>query len=246
MKKITKTKITIATIGYMPAGFDKKKLESYKSKIFSIDETIQNYALREDSNSFNWQFTDSQLEEILPQEFDGDFLIAIVNVPLELNWYSRRLNNNRVVFTFHEIKEILNFSNIPLENVIFRLLYAYTLFYFRNERSFPRNTDATNFTHDETRGCLFDMNGNKMDVVHSCHRPIVCPDCVERSKKERVSNEVLELIKKEIKKIKKPLFSKILDFIKKHPIWSLLISSIWAIILGIIGSYFPTLIFNVF
>src|SRR5208283_5115351 len=51
---------------------------------------------------------------------------CIVNVPIQDNWYSRRLGNNQVVFTFHQINEFLEHFNIPIENVIYRLLYAYT------------------------------------------------------------------------------------------------------------------------
>ncbi|MDH5547015.1 MAG: hypothetical protein OEZ43_15595 [Gammaproteobacteria bacterium] len=239
-----KVKITVATIGYMPAEFDRKKLKDWKSKVFSIVGEIESYSLTKDSDGYDWEFKDEGLEDVLPEKFAGDFLIAIVNVPIELNWYSRRLTNNRVVFTFHEIKEILNWSNIPLENVIYRLLYAYTLVFKRNGARIPLNQEQTNFTHDETRGCLFDMNGIKSDVVYSCHEPIICADCVERLRKEKVSNDAIEIIQKEIKKIRKPLYYRFIDFIKKHPIWSLIISALSAIILGAIGSYIGTVFYE--
>jgi hypothetical protein len=234
------TKITIATVGHMPADFDSKKLKLLNSKLFSITGEIQSYSLTNDSDGSNWEFTDVNLESILPESFDGDFLVCVVNVPLEQNWYARRLNGNRVVITFHEMKEILNQSNIPIENLIFRLLYSGTLLFNRSGRRIPLNSESTNFTHDETRGCLFDMNGIKTDVVHSCASPIVCPDCCERMRKEKVSNEMLSLVQKEIKGIKKPLFYRIATFIKQHPIWSILISAISAVVLGALGSILGT------
>lgn len=239
-----KTKITVATVGHMPAEFDKRKIINWKSDIFSIVGEIENYSLTKDSDGYGWEFSNTSLEELLPEQFSGDFLIAIVNVPLELNWYSRRLSNNRVVFTFHEMKEILSHFNIPLENIIYRLLYEYTLLFRRSKGRIPLDKEATSFTHDETRGCLFDMNGIKTDVVYSCHEPIICSDCVERLRREKVSNEVISKVQKEIRNIKKPLFYRILAFIKKHPIWSLAISAISAIVLGAIGSYIATLIFE--
>ena len=239
-----KTKITVATVGHMPAEFTKQKITNWNSSVFSVEGEIESYALTEDSDGYDWEFTDILLEEVLPDNFAGNFLIAIVNVPIESNWYSRRLSNNRVVFTFHEMKEILNHFNIPLENIIYRLLYAYTLLYKRSGEKIPLNNEPTNFTHDETRGCLFDMNGIKTDVTYSCHEPIVCTDCVERLKQETVSNEIISKVQKEIKKIKKPLFYRILAFIKKHLIWSLFISAASAIILGAIGSYIATLVFE--
>lgn len=239
-----KTKITVATVGHMPAELDKRKIENWGSSFLSVAGEIQSYALTEDSDGDDWQFTDHNLEKLLPSSFDGDFLIAIVNVPIEHNYYSRRLSGNRVAFTFHEIKEILGFSNIPLENIIYRHLYAYTLLFLRAGRQIPLNKEDTNFTHDETRGCLFDMNGIKWDIVHSCHQPIVCPDCVERLKQEKISIELISKTQKEIRKIKKPLFYRIMEFVKKHPLWSLLISALSAIILGAIGSFVATLFYD--
>jgi hypothetical protein len=240
-----KTKISVATIGHMPSEFDKTKMKKWKSSIFSIVGDIENYSLTNDSDGHSWEFTDTNIEQLLPEIFSGSFLIAIVNVPLELNWYSRRLSKNRVVFTFHEIKEILNHFNIPLENALFRLLYAYTFLYKRSGEKIPLNEDSTNFTHDETRGCLFDMNGIKTDIVYSLHKPIICPDCVERLRKEKISNETIEKAQKEILGIKKPLFFRIISFVKVHPIWSMLISAITAVVLGAIGSYIATVIYEV-
>ena len=239
-----KTTISVATIGHMPSEFDKTKIKSWKSDIFSIVGDVENYSLTNDSDGYSWEFTDTNLEQLLPEKFSGDFLIAIVNVPLELNWYSRRLSENRVVFTYHEIKEILNHFNIPLENVLFRLFYAYTFLYKRSGERIPLNEEATNFTHDETRGCIFDMNGIKTDIVYSLHEPIICSDCIERLRNEKISNETIEKAKKEILGIKKPLFYRIISFVKKHPIWSMFISAITAIILGAIGSYIATVIYE--
>ena len=239
-----KTKITIATIGHMPAEFEKEKIKNWASDVFSISGEIENYSLTKDSDGADWEFSDISLADLLPEQFDGDFLIAIVNVPLELNWYTRRLSKNRVVFTFHEIKDILTHFNIPIINIIYRVLYAYTLLYKRSGNEIPLNEDATNFTHDETRGCLFDMNGVKTDVVYSCHEPMICSDCIERLRKEKVSNETIARVQKEIKNIKKPLFYRMSEFVKKHPVWALAISAISAIILGAVGSFIAALVFE--
>lgn len=240
-----KTIISIATIGHMPGELDKTKIKSWKSDLFAVAGDIENYSLTIDSDGNEWEFTDTKLQEVLPEQFRGDFLIAIVNVPLEDNWYSRRLSNNRVVFSFYQIKDILNHFNIPLENAVFRLLYAYAFLYKRTGGRIPLNSDATNFTHDETRGCLFDMNGIKTDIVYSLHEPIICSDCVERLRNEKVSNEAISKAQKEIIKIKKPLFYRMASFVKKHPIWSIVISAISAIVLGTIGSYIATVIYEV-
>ncbi|HEY8098428.1 MAG TPA: hypothetical protein VIE65_20385 [Methylobacter sp.] len=233
---MSKIKITVATVGHMPADFNRQKIKEWNSSVFEILDGIDSYSLNCDSDGHGWEYTDDALENVLPKNFNGEFLIAIVNVPLELNWYSRRLSANRIVFSFHEIKEILRFSNIPLENVICRLLYSYTLLYKRCGNCIPKNTAHTNFTHDETRGCLFDMNGIKTDVVYSCHNPVICPDCIARLRRENVSDDTINQCQTEIRRIRKALFYRITDFIKQHPLWSLAISAATAIILGALGS----------
>jgi hypothetical protein len=241
---MSKTRVTVATVGHMPADINRQKIKEWDSSVFEIVDGIESYSLTCDSDGLDWEFTDEALEKLLPNKFNGEFLVAIVNVPIELNWYSRRLSANRVVFSFHEIKEILRLSNTPLENVIYRLLYAYTLLYKRSGNRIPTNVEPTNFTHDETRGCLFDMNGIKTDVVYSCHNPVICSDCVERLRREKVSDGIIAQCQSEIQRIRKPLFFRITDFIKQHPLWALAISGVTAIILGAFGSVLGSYVYE--
>lgn len=241
---ISKTRITVATVGHMPADFNRQKIKQWDSSVFEIVDEIESYSLTCDSDGVGWEYTDKALEDVLPRKFNGVFLIGIVNVPIELNWYSRRLSENRIIFSFHEIKEILRFSNIPLENIIYRLLYAYTLLYKRSGNRIPETAEHTNFTHDETRGCLFDMNGIKTDVVYSCSNPVICPDCVERLRREKASNEIIAQCQSEIRRVRKALFYRITDFIKQHPLWSLAISGATAIILGTLGSMLGSYLYD--
>ena len=241
---MSKIKITVATIGHMPAEFQKRKLKEWNSSIFEVVDGIENYSLSCQSDGDDWEFTDAALENVLPTNFNGDFLVSIVNVPIEGNWYTRRLTSNRVVFSFYEIKDILGLSSIPLENAIYRLFYAYLLLYKRSGNRIPTNAENTSFTHDETRGCIFDMNGIKTDITHSCHKPILCSSCVERSRQEKVSSETIEKCQSEINRIQKDLFYRMTDFIRQHPVWSLAISGLTAIVLGATGSVVGSFIYE--
>lgn len=233
---MSKVKIKLVSIGHLPLGLQLKKIKKWKSSTFEIVENIENYSLRCDSDGLGWEFSDSLVQEQLPDSFDADFMIAIVNVPIEDNWYSRRLGNNQIVFTFYQIKEILEQCNIPLENVIYRLLYAYTLLFRRAGNKIPDFNQAPSFTHDETRGCLFDMNGIKTDLIASCHNPKICDECQERLKQERVSVTEIENTQNDIRKIKKDLYYRIIGQIKRHPIGALITSSLFALALGVTGS----------
>lgn len=241
---MSKVKIELVSIGHLPLEFQADKILNWKSSLFEVTSEIENYALRCDSDGQNWEFSDVLVKTQLPQTFSADFMIALVNVPIQSNWYSRRLGNNQIIFTFFEIKEIMEQHHIPIENVILRLLYAYTFIYKRHENKIPTFEEVTNFTHDETRGCLFDMNGIKVDLVASSHNPIICDECRERLRKEKVSKKDIETAQKEIKKIQRDFYYRILGNVKKYPVLALIISSFFALSLGIIGSVIGSVIFT--
>jgi len=241
---MNKTKIKLVSIGHLPIDFPEKKVLGWKSSTFEVVGEIDSFALRCDSDAPDWAFSDDLVRSQLQKTFDADFMVAIVNVPIEDNWYSRRLGNNQIVFTFYETREILEHSNIPIENVIYRMLYAYTLLYKRAGDRIPDFGEVPGFTHDETRGCLFDMNGIKTDLAASCSKAIICDQCQERLRQEKVSNHVIEATKREIKKIRKDLYYRAFGFIKKYPIWSLVLSSVFALLLGITGSVAASFIYD--
>ncbi len=240
MKKV---KIKIITIGHLPLSLNLKQISDWKSEVFEIIGEVDNFDLRCDSDIPGWEFSDELLRVQLPAHPGADFLLAIVNVPIQHNWYARRLQNNRVVFTFSEIREFLALENIPLENAILRVLYSYTLHYRRYGDKIPvLGEEPTPLTHDETRGCLFDMNGIKPDLVQSCNNPIVCRECEERLRKERVSDQTIKTVQKEIRSIRKQLYYRALDFVKAKPVFALVISSVAALLIGVASSLVASLI----
>lgn len=230
-------KIKLITIGYLPHDFHVVRIRKWASDVFQLVGNVENFSLRSDSDGDNWEFSDELLQNQLPSFPNTDFVIALVNVPLQDNWYSRRIGENQIVITFYEIKDILRRSNIPLENVVLRLLYSYTLRYKQCGSRIPPVIEYTSFTHDEARGCLFDMNGIKTDLPFSCDKPQICDECQERLRKNAVSNDVIEQSKKEIRRIRKEFYYVILDFVKKHPVWALIISSGYALLLNVVASF---------
>ncbi|EEC0943211.1 TPA: hypothetical protein ACN5MR_000104 [Salmonella enterica] len=239
-----KINIKLVTLGHIPANFDKNRILKWKSSYITIDKSIDDYSLTCDSDIEDWAFSDKLMSEQLPELKDHDFLIAITNVPLENNWYSRRLGNNRVLFTFHEIKDFLDYANIPLENALLRVLYAYSMVYMKINNTIPDYNSVIGFTHDETKGCLFDMNGIKTDLIESCASPIICRDCEHKFHGKNIPLNLIQGIKKEIKRIKKPLYYRWVDFVKSHPIISLIVSMSSVIILGMISSILATLVYE--
>lgn len=231
-----KIKLKLAILGNVPFEFNIKSISDWESDLFQIDKIIDKYSINHDSDIEDWGYSDQNIENNLPDNFNGDIFFSITNVPLKNNYYSRRLSNNRICITFCEMAKLLKNENIPIENLILRLLYSYTLAYLSHNKSLPTSIEFRSFTHDETRGCLFDINGIKEEVIYSTNRPIICSSCIEKLKIHKVPENIIQKSQSEIKKIKKTLYYRVVDFIKEYPILSLILSTIFALILGVLGS----------
>lgn len=236
--------IRISVLGQLPDDLDLKRVLRWQSSVFRLNSSVESFQLIEDASGPDWQYTDAQLSRYLDRPFDEHFHVILVTITLEQNWYVRRLSGNRLVFSFHEVAEILRFYNIPIHNLVLRVLYAATLIYRRFGGRIPEANESTNYAHDETRGCLFDMNGSKLDIVHSCHMPIVCEYCVAELKRVQVSNEMISKVQSEITRIRKPFFHRIADFVRRHPVWSIVISLVTAFAIGTLSSALGAYVFE--
>lgn len=242
---MNKLKIKIITLGHIPITLNKNKILSWKSELFELVHPIDEYPVTADSDLYEWQYSDDLISSLLPDFDNADFLFAITSLPLEDNWYSRRLSNNRVVFTLHEIRNILSSENIPLENAVYRVIYAYCLGFIRNGKKIPLYNNELSFTHDETKGCLFDMNGVKSDITESCNKPIICDSCFNKLAENKVPKNTIELARKEIKKIRKQFYYRVSDYVKSNPIKAFTYSVFFALFLGALGSIIGSILFEI-
>lgn len=90
--------------------------------------------------------------------------------------------------------------------------------------------------HDETKGCLFDMLGNKWDVVYGATSPIICTECENRLKSHTLPSDFIQVLNKELKKIRKAKYYVITDFIIRHPYLPLLVATASGIIISLISN----------
>lgn len=238
-----KLKVKIISIGHLPPRFNLEAIRDFKSSLFEVDDSFDIYSLDEDSDGEDWAYTDELMLGKIPDNKECDFTFAITTVPLELDWYSRRLNERSIICTFHGVRDYLTQENIPLENMILRVLNAYALVYLRSGKKIPMYDSISNFTHDETRGCLFDMNAYKHDIVESCNNPIICAKCYQNLIDNNIPLNILANVKDDIGKIQKRLYYRITDYVKANPIISLVVSSAFVVMLGIIGSLIASYLF---
>lgn len=241
---MSKIKIKVVFLGHLPHAFNKEVISNWKSDLFEIQKPIISFNIVSKSDGVNWEFSDENIEKQLPARDGSDILVAVTNVPIQDNYFARRFSDNRVCVTYNSMTEILKFDNIPLENLLLRVLYSVSFVYRRYGNRVPLMSEKTNFTHDDTRGCIFDFNGIKNDIVFSLNKPQLCHSCVETltsGREHRVDKELIDKVQRELKKIKRGLYFDIADFIKSRPILSLIISLIVAITIGIIGSILASL-----
>jgi hypothetical protein len=76
----------------------------------------------------------------------------------------------------------------------------------------------------------------KYDITVSCNRPILCDDCYSQFASRKVPKEVLDRVRIELRRIKKPLFTRIVTKIKKHPIASLFVTIVASVGLNMLSS----------
>lgn len=229
-----KIKIKLIQLGFLPHKIDLVKIKAHKSILFEIVGDCDFLQLENTQNGYNYcTYEDSHLNTLLPKpSANEDFVFAITNYNLENNFYARRLTDKRAILSLREISGYLRRDNIPLENLILKMIYEYSLGFDKKTNNFDMK-----MLHDETRCCIFDMNGILEDVIFSCNAPSICDACRAILKKKSFPINILNNVEKELKKLKKPLFYRMLGWIKIHPVYSILISSVYAIFLGILSSY---------
>jgi hypothetical protein len=177
-------------------------------------------------------YSDQELSRIFAPSSRSEITLAIIGAQLELNFYARVLPSSVVVLSLFEIGDILNREHHTIETFILRCIYALILTFIESGRSLslPR---ALQLHHDETRGCLYDFNQNKVEIVRSLDKPKLCADCLARLGHAQIDAEFKPTLFRELKRIRKGRYYRILDWAKKNPIKALLLTTLWAILLNL-------------
>lgn len=188
----------------------------------------------QDAEGEDWQYTDEQLAMVLAPSPGADITLGLINAPLDDNYFLRRLPRNVAVLSLHEMAEIVQYNNFSLETFILREAYELTCL-FKAEGRVPPTSELT-WKHDDIRGCLFDMCSSKGDIVFSLQRPCLCSDCRNRFLCRQVDTKFLPTLDKELTRIQKTLYFRLSDWVRTHPIFTLVLTSVFAISLNLVSS----------
>lgn len=233
------TNIKLIIIGHSDRILNFDLIKKYKSKFFKFSdiERINNLPNpQKDDGYLDIVYTKEEIQSIMNDiEFDG-LCIAIMNYGFDDNFYMHRVGANKVCISIFGLENILNEKKISIENFIIKNTYEVFLFY-KILKNLTKNDEVYTFIHSDTRGCLFDMNGDKRDIVYNTEQPIICDECKGKISKKSIPKNFLEDIQQELSKIDKPIIKKIEDFIAKYPFFSILTTFIFSTIINLFSNW---------
>lgn len=225
--------ISLVLLGNLKYPLNVAKLEGWKSDVLLLQYRAAVGHLP-DADGGNWQYTDQQLLEVLKAEQDSDFTLGLISLPLESNYYMRRLSARVAVLSLHQMAEIFRDCGFFAEQYVLRNAYELTVLFAGNGSLTP--DDCVTWAHDEIRGCLFDMNSNKSDIIFSLDRPTLCTACRTRLSSRQVPPDLLSTLDRELPRLRKALYLRMSEWVKRHPIFALAITAASGIALNLIAS----------
>jgi len=245
MRKIKKTKVHIVNMGSSHFYILQNKLIKYKSNIIEIifeKEYIDSdvFMLEDENKIINHN---DILEHFNNLNIDNktDIYILLTDYNTEANYGGCLTNDNKeriFYLSFSKTKDIIVEANISLVNFLLIAIY----------RDVFRYLCKYAIRHDESELCIFDTSKNeKIKLLSlSCNKPSICKNCKEIIMQKLNSNnlpvEYYNYLEKEIKKLKKELYYRILDLINENSKLTLIIVIFGPIILSILASVFYDII----
>lgn len=229
-------KVSVIRLGSLTHNIDFHYLSSWPSRIFKISyggsiEQLPNIV------GNNWEYTDQQLINSIAADKNADVTVALIAGGLENNYYARIFNGNICVLSFYQMADLVVSHHFSIEDYIIRNIYEMILLFTLNGEKLPETKNALAWTHDETRGCLLDMNPNKTEIIYSMHKPRLCPQCMAHLANVQLPPNFIPIFEKELKRLKKSAYGIIIEWIKKHPIYALGLGAIYGVVLNLIASY---------
>jgi len=234
-----KVKVKLVFLGNPRHKLDLKKIKGLDSKFFEVVAEEYIKTLPEPKKNDGYLDVEYTVPEIIETvgsvSFDG-VVIAIMNYRFDDGFYLHRLRENQACLSIAGIDRLLLDNHISLENFIIKNIYELIL--FKNIFSDMSSNEAYKMVHQDTRGCLFDLNGDQTDVIHNTEKPIICDECKAFINSKSTSSGFIGKFESELKKIKKPLISSVELFIKKYPLFSVSLTLFSSFLISVLAGLF--------
>lgn len=231
MEKVNITVVKLGVTKYPLAG---GVLTAWQSEIFNVGKfKAPEFQLKQEI------YTDALLRHEVPADKDADLTLIVIDAPLEHGFYMRPLDGNRAVLSLFQTSEIIRNDGYTLEEFVIRTLYELSLVW-RAYKGLPAVADYPG--HYDEHKCIFNFNNVLGDIVLSMHQPTLCSHCDKDFQKRGVGETDLLRFKRELLRLQRPLYFRMADWVKKHPIRTLLIGTAGSIFLNLVASWIFELI----
>jgi hypothetical protein len=237
-----KLKITLFVLGSLKFDVNLHKVQEWRSELFEIEHVNRLHFLPDSESESGWHYSDKQLKKIIGDTSSFHVVLALINAELENNYYGRRIGKNIYILSLYETGHIILKNDLGLEQFIVQNLYYVTAVYYKFRGNIPLSNQS--LTHQDIRSCLFDFNSDKEDIPFSLGKATICDDCKADFDSTFVPDRFVETLRNELKRIKKPIYFRIRDFIKRRPVVSLFIAILATIILNLVSNFLYTQIDN--
>ncbi len=228
-------RVKICRLGCFNHRLNFAEIAKWRSRYFRITDMSLRADITVDHFENNYVYPTCNIAADMGEVEPGtNLVIAVVDQPLEENFYMRRIDANRAVVSVFPVLDILAKANIPIENYIIRCIYEMVVFVYEGQGRV--DDEIYMIPHHETRGCLFDMNVFIDRIVYSCSPPTICTECKARLRARPLPTGFIEGIERELRRIRKPLYYRIEENIKRHPVVALFAASALAVLLNVAAS----------
>lgn len=233
-----KTPIKILILGHLGKNINLKIIKKFKSNFFEIkEEQIISHLpkCKKNDGYYDVVYSKDEINSLLTnKDFEG-ITFAIMKYGFKDNFYLHRVDKKIVCLSLKNIDYYLSEEQIPIENFIIKnILEICAIKEIFTDVSSDKVYDLI---HLDTRGCLFDMNGEKTDIIYNTNSAVLCDSCKNYIKNQSVDKEFIKNLEKDLKKIKNPFIFTIESKIKKYPLVSLLLTIALTIILNVTSNF---------
>lgn len=240
-----KVKIKIVRIGNLKYNVNFKKIINWKTDFFDIcheideRELINSQDKEEDGEIY---YSDQSLRKIIGITDSSILTVGLINQRIQNNFYERFLGNNVIILSLYETAEIVLKEDFKIHHFIIQELYYMASVFYINRGLVPETEDE--FIHHDIRGCIFDFNDNKSDIIHSLGKVTICKQDEELINMNFDTKDLVKIFRKELKRIKKGNYYRFSDFIKKRLLLSIFLGLISALILGVLTNFIYDILKN--
>lgn len=234
MKKLN---VKLVLVGHLRNTLDLKKLQRFKSRFFTIAEVERINTLptsKKEDGYLDIVYSRSEVTKLLNPIDGADLVVGIMNYRFDDHFYLHRAGDHKACISIADIDRILLSHNISIENFILKNIFE--MIVFANTLGKLDTDDVYKFVHKDTRGCLFDLNGDKLDVLYNTERPIICDSCKAQINSKSVPGNFTAHLESELRRIRKPYTCTVELFIKKYPLFSLLLTFFFGVLVNIVSN----------